>query len=190
MWARRVLDTELLCVRRADGRWDAPAGVTFAAWVRGDAALPGPPTVADLEYHISTLFPPVRPRGHMEIRYIDAQPGRRWALPAAVLAAVLSDPGVTDRARDACEPALGRWVSAARYGLADRVLQRSAVTVFELALSALAPLGAPSWVVAELTVALECGVRRGLCPADRDGPGPHATASPAGPADVPEEARA
>jgi glutamate--cysteine ligase len=114
-------------------------------------------------------------------------------LPAAVLAAVLSDPAVTDRARDACEPALGRWISAARYGLADRVLQRSAVTVFELALSALAPLEAPSWLVGELTVALERGVRRGLCPADRVGPGPHATASPAGPAgpaDVPEEARA
>jgi glutamate--cysteine ligase len=27
--------TELLCVRRADGRWDAPPGVTFAAWIRG-----------------------------------------------------------------------------------------------------------------------------------------------------------
>jgi glutamate--cysteine ligase len=205
-WARRVLDTELLCVRRADGGWDAPPGVTFAAWVRGDAALPGPPTVGDLEYHISTLFPPVRPRGHLEIRYIDAQPGRRWALPAAVLAAVLSDPEVTDRARDACEPALGRWISAARYGLADRVLQRSAVTVFELALSALAPLEAPSWLVGELTVALERGVRRGLCPADGVGPAPgppaassagsaaHAGSaggtSPAGSADVPEEARA
>ena len=44
-------------------------------------ALPGPPTVKDLDYHISTLFPPVRPRGHLEIRYVDAQPGRRWALP-------------------------------------------------------------------------------------------------------------
>jgi glutamate--cysteine ligase len=113
---------------------------------------------------------------------------------------VLSDPAVTDRARDACEPALGRWISAARYGLADRVLQRSAVTVFELALSALAPLDAPSWLVGELTVALERGVRRGLCPADRAGPAPRPPAaggtahaggtSPAGPADVPEEARA
>ena len=76
-----------------DGRWDAPPGVTFADWVRGDAALPGPPTIADLDYHISTLFPPVRPHGHLEVRYVDAQPGRRWALPAAVLAAVLSDAG-------------------------------------------------------------------------------------------------
>lgn len=179
-WARRVLDTELLCVRRADGRWDAPPGVTFAAWVRGCAELP-PPTTADLEYHISTLFPPVRPHGHLEIRYLDAQPGRRWALPTAVLAALLADPAVTDRARQACEPAAGRWVSAARHGLADRVLQRAAVTVFELAVAALHRLDAPSWLVADLAVMLERRVRRGLCPADL-----HTT----GPADVPEEARA
>ena len=69
----------------------------------GSAELP-PPTTADLDYHISTLFPPVRPHGHLEVRYLDAQPGRRWALPAAVLAALLSDPAVTDRARQACEP--------------------------------------------------------------------------------------
>jgi len=172
-WARRVLDTELLCVRRPDGEWDAPPGVTFADWIRGSTALPGPPTTADLDYHISTLFPPVRPHGHLEVRYLDAQPGRRWALPAAVLAAVLSDAATTDRAREACEPAVGRWESAARHGLDDRVLQRAAVAVFELALTALPRLQPPSWVTADLTVTLERGVRRGLCPADRDGPAPH-----------------
>jgi glutamate--cysteine ligase len=187
-WARRVLDTELLCVRRADGGWEAPPGVTFADWIRGDTALPGPPTTADLEYHISTLFPPVRPRGHLEVRYVDAQPGRRWALPAAVLAAALSDRAATDRAREVCEPAAGRWVSAARHGLDDRVLQRAAVAVFELALTVLPRLQAPSWVAADLAVTLERGVRRGLCPADRPPEWPPGTPA-AGPADVPEEAR-
>ena len=168
----------------------------------GSAELP-PPTTADLEYHISTLFPPVRPRGHLEVRYLDAQPGRRWALPAAVLAALLADPAVTDRAREACEPTVGRWMSAARHGLADRVLQRAAVTVFELAVAALPRLDAPSWLVADLAVMLERRVRRGLCPADLHTTGPHLPALPAaptrpappatpaaGPADVPEEARA
>ena len=199
-WARRVLDTELLCVRRADGRWDAPPGVTFAAWIRGQTELP-PPTTADLDYHISTLFPPVRPHGHLEVRYLDAQPGRRWALPTAVLAALLTDPAVTDRARQACEPTAGRWVSAARHGLADRVLQRAAVTVFELAVATLPRLDAPSWLVADLAVMLERRVRRGLCPADLYTTGPHhagpaggahhaGDTPPVGPADVPEEARA
>ena len=90
---------------------------------------------------------------------------------------MLSDAATTDRAWAACEPAAGRWESAARHGLDDRVLQRAAVTVFELALTALPRLQPPSWVTADLTVTLERGVRRGLCPADRDGPAPH----PAGP---------
>jgi glutamate--cysteine ligase len=182
-WARRVVGTELLCVRRDGHTWDAPADVTFADWVAG--ALDPPPTTEDLDYHVSTLFPPVRPRGHLEVRYVDAQPGRHWALPTAVLAALLSDPAVTARARQACAPAVGRWVSAARNGLADRVLQRAAVTVFELAVGALPALEPPSWLVDDLVVVLERRVRRGLCPADL-GP-PDLSPVPAG---NPEEARA
>jgi glutamate--cysteine ligase len=164
-WARRVVDTELLCVRRAEGvDWDAPAGVTFGDWVEG--ALRPPPTTADLDYHASTLFPPVRPHGHLEVRYVDAQPGRQWALPVAVLAALLSDPAVADRARDACEPARGRWVSGARHGLSDRVLAKAAGTVFELARGRLAAVGAPDWVAADLDDMIERQVLRGRCPAD------------------------
>jgi glutamate--cysteine ligase len=164
-WARRVLDTELLCVR-GGGDWTAPAGVTFADWVGGGVPLPRPPTRADLDYHVSTLFPPVRPHGHLEVRYVDAQAGRRWALPAAVLVALLSDPALTEAAAGLCAPAAGRWVSAARHGLEDRVLHRAAVAVFELAVGVMPGLDAPSWLVDELIVALERRVRRGRCPAD------------------------
>jgi gamma-glutamylcysteine synthetase len=40
--------------------------LTFRAWLPG---VPGlrPPTLADLDYHLSTLFPPVRPRGWLEL---------------------------------------------------------------------------------------------------------------------------
>ena len=168
-WARRVLDTELLCVRRPDGGgWDAPPGVTFADWVAG--ALDTPPTREDLDYHVSTLFPPVRPHGHLEVRYVDAQPGRQWALPVAVLAALLADPGTTAAARAACRPAAGRWVAAARHGLADAAVARAAVDVFTLALAALPALGPPGWLVDDLAEALDARVRRGLAPADLDAP--------------------
>jgi glutamate--cysteine ligase len=162
-WARRVVNSPVLCVRR-DGAWHVPEGVTFADWVRG--ALPQPPTIADLEYHITTLFPPVRPRGHLEVRYVDAQPGRHWALPVAVLAALLSDAGVTDRVREACEPAEGRWTSGALHGLADPVLARAAATVFELAIGRLPVLDAPGWVAEDLIAMTEQRVLRGRCPAD------------------------
>ncbi|MEJ3651806.1 ergothioneine biosynthesis glutamate--cysteine ligase EgtA [Actinomycetes bacterium KLBMP 9759] len=166
-WAHRVLNSPVLCVR-GEGEWQVPCGVTFADWVRG--ALPGPPTVDDLLYHVSTLFPPVRPHGHVEIRYVDAQQGRRWALPTAVLLALLSEPALTDRAREACEPAAGRWVSGARHGLADSVLATAAATVFELACARLPALGAPQWLVDDLVEMTEHQVVRGRCPADDPAP--------------------
>jgi glutamate--cysteine ligase len=163
VWARRVLDSPLLVVRR-QGAWSVPEGITFADWVCG--ALPEPPTTADLDYHVTTLFPPVRPHGHLEVRYIDAQPGRRWALPVTVLVALMSDPTTIDRVREACAPAAGRWTSGARHGLADRVLARAAAAVFELAIGRLPAVGAPPWVIDDLTAMTEQQVLRGRCPAD------------------------
>jgi glutamate--cysteine ligase len=162
-WAARVLDTPLLAVR-GPGRWMVPRGITFADWIRG--ALPEPPTTADLDHHITTLFPPVRPHGHLEVRYVDAQPGRRWALPVAMLVALLSDATTIDRTREVCAPAAGRWTSGARHGLSDRVLARAAAGVFELAIGRLPAVGAPEWVVDDLVAMHEHQVLRGRCPAD------------------------
>jgi len=134
-WARYALDATLLCVRRNDGSWEAPPGVRFADWIRG--RLPQRPTYADLDYHLSTLFPPVRPRGYLEIRYLDTQPGRSWFAPAALLGALLADAATVDRARDLCAPARGKWVEAAREGLADPVLAKVATALRELAISRL-----------------------------------------------------
>ena len=159
-------------------------------------APPGPPTTADLEYHISTLFPPVRPHGHLEVRYLDAQPGRRWALPAAVLAALLSDPAVTDRAREVCEPARGTVGARPRAtALGDRVLQRAAVAVFELALAALPRLRRARRGSCGLTVIAGARVDAGLPGRPRPRPDLPPADDPATPAfrpaaDDPEEARA
>lgn len=162
-WARRVLDSPVLCVRRG-ANWLAPGPTSFARWI--EDGHPEPPTLADLDYHVSTLFPPVRPRGYLEVRYIDGQQGRRWALPAAVLTALLADPTTADVALEACEPAQGRWGSAARHGLVDRVLARAAGTLFGLACARLPDLDAPDWVGEELIAMTERQVLRGRCPAD------------------------
>src|SRR5262249_47853358 len=134
-YACRAMEAELLCLRRTGASWDAPAGITFADWLGG--ALPGPPTTADLDLHLSTLFPPVRPQGHFEVRYLDAQPGRQWVVPAAVLAAVLSAPTVSAAVLEACLPVADRWIPAAQVGLADPALAKAAVTVFTLAVEVL-----------------------------------------------------
>jgi len=81
--------------------------VTFADWLRG--AVPAVPTTDDLQYHLHTLFPPVRPQGYLEIRYLDAQPGVEWVAPAAVIAALFSDEQIVDRAREIVAPAAELW---------------------------------------------------------------------------------
>lgn len=163
-WARRALDTPLLCRRRRRGRWDVPTGVTFADWLSG--ALPGRPSTADLDYHLSTLFPPVRPQGYLEVRYLDTQPMGQWLVPVAVLAALLADPAVTAAARDACAPTVGRWLRAARHGLRDDTLAAAATEVFELACHALPALDAPAEVRLLVEEITEHRVQRGRCPAD------------------------
>ena len=105
--------------------------MTLRDWVRGDWAPEEgrrdaangalrPPTADDLGYHLSTLFPPVRPRGHLEVRGIDAQPGDGWMVPLAVTAALLDDPVAAEQAMAAAEALWHRpgspWWLAARHG--------------------------------------------------------------------------
>ncbi|MGK5682663.1 ergothioneine biosynthesis glutamate--cysteine ligase EgtA [Actinoplanes sp. URMC 104] len=130
-WVRYALAAPLTCVRRDGGCWDAPPGATLGDWARG--RLPLPLTVADVDYHLSTLFPPVRPRGYLEVRYLDAQPGADWIVPVAVLATLLADPATTGAALDLALPTAGRWVPAFTAGLGDAALRRTATAVLELA---------------------------------------------------------
>ena len=79
-----------------------PPGVDLRRLDRRRAAVR--PTYADLDYHLTTLFPPVRPRGYLEVRYLDQQPRREWHAPVAVLAALLADGRHVDAARDLAAP--------------------------------------------------------------------------------------
>jgi glutamate--cysteine ligase len=139
-WTRWVLDAPVAMIRRPDRPWTAPAGLTFRQWLReGRAAVPDvpPPDASDLQYHLSTLFPPVRIRGHFEVRYLDAQPGRWWRVPAAVVATILEDDVAQDAAMAACESLAGQWWTAARIGLAEPEVRRAARAVLAAAAESL-----------------------------------------------------
>ncbi|MEU7057280.1 ergothioneine biosynthesis glutamate--cysteine ligase EgtA [Streptomyces sp. NPDC046197] len=194
-WARHALDAPVMCVRHEDGPWDVPRGLTFRHWIR--SGLPRPPTRDDLAYHLTTLFPPVRPRGHLELRMIDAQPGDDgWIVPLAVTAALFDDPEAAEAAYRAVKPLAERalplpaphnplWLEAARSGLADPELYDAAVTCFGAALEALPRLGATTEVTDAVAVFLDRYVRKRRCPADDlldrlrgmdlTGPGPRPT---------------
>jgi ergothioneine biosynthesis glutamate--cysteine ligase EgtA len=193
-WASYALDAQVMCVRSEGDDWTAPPGLTFRDWVRGGGLHDGrtaarigrAPTEADLDYHLSTLFPPVRPRGHFEIRMIDAQPGDSWVVPLAVTSALLADERAADLAMaaagrvwnnrppgewppdswSAAEDAENPWIRAARCGPADPAIARASRECFAAAREALAKQQAPSAVRDAVDAFTDAYVTRNRCPAD------------------------
>lgn len=163
-WARYAAEARVMLVQGPDGCRPLAEALPFGRWVAGDGSRRRP-TYADLDYHLTTLFPPVRPRGWLELRMLDAQSVDHWPVAAAVATALLDDPVAADAAREACEPAAGRWRSAARNGLTDPVLARAAAACFAAAIDALPRIGGAD-LVPVVTAYAERYVSVGRCPAD------------------------
>ncbi|OZC67118.1 ergothioneine biosynthesis glutamate--cysteine ligase EgtA [Rhodococcus sp. 06-470-2] len=132
-YARWALDVPLLCIQGVTQNWEAPAGTTFAQWMDDPGSVGRAPTYSDLDYHLTTLFPKVRACGHFEIRYLDAQPDGQWVVPAAAFEALLSTPELVARATEIGGGTAGRWLDAARLGLADDDLRAAATELLQLA---------------------------------------------------------
>jgi ergothioneine biosynthesis glutamate--cysteine ligase EgtA len=113
------------------------APISFADWAAGRVHLAGrSPTEDDLAYHLTTLFPPVRLRGFVEIRYLDSVPRQWWPALAAIVTTLLDDPLAADTAAEATERTVGQWTEAARVGLDDPTLARAARRCVAAALDA------------------------------------------------------
>lgn len=173
-FAQFALDADVICVRRhRRAPWTAPPGVTLRSWIR-DGIAGRRPTADDIRYHLSTLFPPVRPRGWLELRMIDQQDGDGWIVPAMVAATLLDDPTCAAAAYEATEPLTGGrpqppwqwWVNAARSGLSDPQLRTAALACFAAVAEALERTGAPRRWRAALAEFRERYVDRGRSPAD------------------------
>ncbi len=156
---------------RRGGPWDAPDGLTFADWIgrRKAARTLPPPTTADLDYHLSTLFTPVRPHGYLEIRYLDAQPVTGWLAPAALLVALLQRPDTVDRVLEICAPVAGRWADAARCGLSDPDIAAAARRVVDLGSERLSDVDLPADTVTDVARTAHRRVHEGRAPGDRKG---------------------
>jgi glutamate--cysteine ligase len=126
-WAFYALSAPVMLVQEGDDLVAVTDRVPFAAWLKGAGPVRRRPTVADLEYHLTTLFPPVRPRGYVEIRCLDSLPDRWWPAVAAMTAVLADDPVASDAAAELCEPVAHDWTSAARDGLADAAVHRAAL---------------------------------------------------------------
>jgi glutamate--cysteine ligase len=139
-WARTAMEAPVICVRGDGPSWSAPPGLTFSDWIREPGPFGRRPTLDDLDYHLTTLFPPVRPKGYLEIRYLDTQAGSDWITPFALLAALMARRRTIDQVLDVTEPCAGMWFEAARDGLADPVLSQAAGRVVQLGADALGQL--------------------------------------------------
>lgn len=166
-WARYALDALVLCIPSETASWTAPRGLTMRNWLRGKG--PRPATLDDLRYHLTTLFPPVRPRGFLEIRVIDAQAGSEWETVTAIVTALMDDERAADLAEEACAPLASLTDpirTAARDALADPVLASAALGCAEAALMALPRLGADAATRNRAEDFVDRYTARGLCPAD------------------------
>jgi glutamate--cysteine ligase len=173
-WSDYALDAQLMLLRRADGDWALAPSSTFRDWIDGrpGAGFPADaPTIADLEYHLTTLFPPVRPRGWLEVRYIDAQPLKWWPVPMAVLSALVEDLEASSAASTACESVIDAWETAAHIGLDDPGLAAAAIGCFEAATAAMSGSDSHPGLVDLVKEFAETFVLQGRCPAD-DGHAP------------------
>ncbi|GAA3736352.1 glutamate--cysteine ligase [Spinactinospora alkalitolerans] len=170
-WTDYALRARLMTIRRADGPWIIDPGLRFGDWL-ADGHHHRRPTLDDLVYHLSTLFPPVRPHGWLELRMIDALPGRWWAVPLAVASALLDDPGAAEAAAAAtdelyrgADPDRTAWLTAARDALGDPALAACARACFAAAAAALPAMGSAE-LVPLVDAYRERYVERGRCPAD------------------------
>ena len=165
-WERFVLGAPVMMIRVDDERSVALGGdVSFRRWVNEGHEL-GWPTLDDLRYHFTTLFPPVRPRGWLELRMIDSLPEEWWPVAIAVTTALLDDEHAADIAAAAVGPVRDRWTAAARHGLADPALLRAAQRCFAVALEALPRLNAGASTIEATEKFIDRYVARGRCPAD------------------------
>jgi glutamate--cysteine ligase len=159
-WARYALKAPVMLVHNPDAT-PVTDWVPFADWADGRVLLGGHrPTHADLEYHLTTLFPPVRPRRWLEIRYLDSLPEAVWPAVVFTLVTLLDDPVAADIAAEATEAVATVWDRAAQIGLGDRRLHEAATRCVQTAAER-----AP----AELEESMQQLVRtveKGRCPAD------------------------
>jgi glutamate--cysteine ligase len=143
-WINYVLRSRVMLIRTNDGQ-HVPVleHMSFERWMAQGHEL-GFPDAGDLRYHLSTLFPPVRPRGWFELRAIDAVPTPWWQVATLITWALLIDEEAFSTAERVTASTSNLWAEAARLGLSHPPLQIAARRCFEAGLAALDRAGLAS----------------------------------------------
>jgi glutamate--cysteine ligase len=164
-WASYALNANVMFIRSPDGFIPMSHALPFARWIKDGHEL-GYPTEDDLRYHLTTLFPPVRPHGWLELRMMDMLPDPWWRVAVAVTMALLYDDDAAADAEHAVEPVGGMWREAARSALGHPLLATAAKACFRAAAGAVQRVGCDRSTIDAVGEYTERYVGAGRCPAD------------------------
>jgi glutamate--cysteine ligase len=164
-WGAYVLGARLMLLHDDDRCLPVAVPMTFGDWVE-DGIGGHHPTLDDLVYHCTTLFPPVRPRGWLELRWLDSLPAGLAEIAAAAVSVLLIDVEAGDRAAEACEGVATEWSEAALHGPRDPSLAKAGAVSLRAASDALRRSDAPAHLAEGVADAAERWPARFRCPAD------------------------
>jgi glutamate--cysteine ligase len=120
-WVDYALAARVMMIRADDGFVPVDSPMTLADWAEHGHPQ-GWPDDDDVAYHLTTLFPPVRPRGWLELRFLDALPSPLWQAAVGVVAGLLDHPDAGAAAVEASRSAKALWREAAQFGVGHPVL--------------------------------------------------------------------
>lgn len=146
-WTRYALDAPMMLIRSAERCVVPDEPMTLRSWIENGHPA-GAPDADAVAYHLTTLFPPIRPRGWLELRMIDALPHPWYQVAAAVSITTLSDPELGVALAPIVRGCRDLWLMAAWRGIHDPTIGATACAVLDLTLPALERAGYDPGVIA------------------------------------------
>ncbi len=136
-WTERALSAPVMMVPGGGGDLRAAdRRRSLRDWLTDPGCWP-PATLGDVRRHLTTLFPPVRLRGWLELRSLDSMSDAWWPAVAAAVVAWMDEPELATTVDALLARQQLSLERAARVGLEDRGLRQSAQHLLELALDAI-----------------------------------------------------
>ena len=139
-WTRYALDAPVMLIHSGDDCIVPEPTLTLRDWIDHGSVV-GHPTDADVAYHLTTLFPPIRPRGWLELRVLDALPHPWWQVAAAVGITALTDPTLGAKLAPIVRGCRDLALNAAWWGVHDPALGAIAGRVLDIVIPALTVAG-------------------------------------------------
>ena len=130
-WAEYALEANVVFIRTGDDVEAVTEPFTLRQWITQGHRIgfPGP---SDVTEHLTTLWPPVRPRQWLECRFFDALPPVDRTVAVLALVALVSDGAPIDEIRRACSGIDDPW-SLVASGTASAPMARAGERCLDLA---------------------------------------------------------